>query len=271
VWIPRANATTRSAHYKVEFFVGNNYTVLKEVVVNQYAVYDAWVDLGTYDFAGEPAVFLGDNTGEAYSTKCRVGFDAVGFVSKPSGSSGSWATNVPCYYQGDRRWASKKLSPSRYTMSNSGCLVTSEAAVASGAGVATDPGEFCDWLSGHGGFTSGGYLTSDAKIAAYTQNRVVCTGTASSWHNRQADLNRIRTELDAGRPVILEVHTRKNDSENYMHWVVAVSYSLSGSTVSDITIMDPLNSNPGLISITKYTFGDPISRRIYDGKFYARK
>ena len=82
VFIPRNYATTRSAKYLVEYYVGSQWYTIREVVVNQYNYSDAWVSLGTYDFPNEPSVFLGDNTGESYSTKRMVGFDAAKFVGR---------------------------------------------------------------------------------------------------------------------------------------------------------------------------------------------
>jgi murein DD-endopeptidase MepM/ murein hydrolase activator NlpD len=91
VFIPRNYATTRNARYRVEYYIGDRWTIMREVSVNQYDVYDAWVSLGTYDFPGEPAVFLADDTGESYSgTKRMVGFDAVKFAGRGGTSGFRW-------------------------------------------------------------------------------------------------------------------------------------------------------------------------------------
>ena len=79
VFIPSNYAYTTNARYRIQDFRGGNATQLNEVDVNQAVIYGAWVDLGTYDFSGEPAVYLGDDTGEAWGTK-KIGFDEVSFT-----------------------------------------------------------------------------------------------------------------------------------------------------------------------------------------------
>lgn len=78
-FVPRLHATTRSAQYRIGYMSGNNFVAIKVVPLNQYNYSDVWVSLGTFSFPGEPAVYLGDDTGESYSTKRVVGFDAVKF------------------------------------------------------------------------------------------------------------------------------------------------------------------------------------------------
>jgi hypothetical protein len=74
-FIPSNHATTTNAHYHV-----NNNAGLSGVSVNQLAVSDVWVDLGTYDFtAGNAWVELDDATGEPYvnSGSPKIGFDCI--------------------------------------------------------------------------------------------------------------------------------------------------------------------------------------------------
>jgi hypothetical protein len=83
-FVPRNHATTTNAHYHV-----NNNAGLSGVSVNQLAVSDVWVDLGTYDLtAGSAWVELDDATGESYvnAGSPKIGFDCVRltFVSQPA-------------------------------------------------------------------------------------------------------------------------------------------------------------------------------------------
>ncbi len=77
VFVPRCDATSQVAKYKV---VHNGVTEYK--TVNQNVYYDAWVPLGTFAFAGTGGEYveLTDATGESYTTKRLLGFDAVKWV-----------------------------------------------------------------------------------------------------------------------------------------------------------------------------------------------
>lgn len=283
-FVPRNYATTQNARYNVEYYVGNTWYRMNIVGVNQNNYYDAWVSLGNYNFPGEPAVYLGDDTGESYGgTHRMVGFSAVKFVwnvvppktdppktDPPKTDPTPAPSGVPCFYQGDSNWSLKRLGTSACTMGKYGCLVTALASVANWGGYGTDPGKMCDWLSSHSGFASNGNLLSHTKLNEYTGNKVVWTGGAN-WRSVAANLNQIKSELDAGRPVVLEVHYQNSTSEKYMHWVVAVSYTLSGSQVSDILIMDPMNSGKQYVSLKqKYAYGGSLTKWIYYADFYKR-
>jgi hypothetical protein len=76
VFIPRCYGTSQQARYTI---VANGSTF--SATVNQNAIYDQWVTLGTYFFAasGTQYVELADNTGEAASTLRQLAFDAVRF------------------------------------------------------------------------------------------------------------------------------------------------------------------------------------------------
>ncbi len=78
VFIPRQNANTQSARYRI-YHSGQR----ADRVINQAAHYDQWVSLGTFQFAaqGGESVFLGDATGEPSLTR-RIGLDAVKFVRR---------------------------------------------------------------------------------------------------------------------------------------------------------------------------------------------
>jgi len=77
VFVPRCNATSQLAKYKV---VHNGVTEYR--TVNQNVYYDAWFSLGSFAFtgAGGEYVELADATGESYTTKRLLGVDAVKWV-----------------------------------------------------------------------------------------------------------------------------------------------------------------------------------------------
>lgn len=93
VFVPRQNATTRSARYDI--YHADDAEV---VAVRQIDYYDEWVSLGTYRFgdSAEEHVRLTDATGEDPNTLRQIGFDAVRWVlESPCGTATPTATSTP--------------------------------------------------------------------------------------------------------------------------------------------------------------------------------
>jgi surface antigen len=80
VFIPKNNATTKSAKYKIYY---NGGTSVANKTINQNNYYDQWVSLGTYYFKQGSGnyVYLSDATGETPGST-KVSFDAVKFIKK---------------------------------------------------------------------------------------------------------------------------------------------------------------------------------------------
>lgn len=83
VYIPGRYFGTVSARYRI-YHNG----VYNDRVISQARYYDQWVSLGTYYFngAGNEYVYLGDATGESWTTRY-VGYDAVRFIGQASSPS----------------------------------------------------------------------------------------------------------------------------------------------------------------------------------------
>lgn len=92
VFVPRNYATTRNARYLIQYLSGSNWVTAQESPVNQNVYYDAWVTIGELYLPGEPAVVLGDDTGESWRTGRKIGFDAVAFRRVDGGSRLQWPT-----------------------------------------------------------------------------------------------------------------------------------------------------------------------------------
>ncbi len=96
--------------YKVEAFAPSNFATAKpaytirhagqdsSVVVDQKPLSNVWVDLGTYDFAGNCDEFVsaGDNTGQAYDKNVMLGIDAVRVSAVAPPCAGSCDDANPC-------------------------------------------------------------------------------------------------------------------------------------------------------------------------------
>jgi hypothetical protein len=158
--------------------------------------------------------------------------------------------DVPVWKQSDSRWGSLHLGSSSYTMSGSGCAVTSCAMVVSYFGSSKDPRGLCKALSAGGGFTSGG--------AIYWQNVPAAAGGTVSYVGRwnSCSLTRINQELDGGYPVIVQVSLKGST-----HFVVLTGRSGSTYYLNDPAYGDTttLNSRYGTPSTAIKGF------RVYHG------
>lgn len=75
VRIPRANATTRAALYRIRTTKG-----VVKVRLDQAANLGRWASLGVYQLGTDAFVRLNNRTGEAWSSKRRVAFDAIRLI-----------------------------------------------------------------------------------------------------------------------------------------------------------------------------------------------
>ncbi len=166
----------------------------------------------------------------------------------------AYRMDVPVWKQSDSRWASLHLGGGSYTMSSSGCAVTSCAMVAAYFGSKKDPGGLCRALNANGGLTSSG--------AIYWQKVPTAAGGTIRYIGRYSgcSLTRINQELDSGYPVIVEVRRKGN-----VHFVV-----VTGRTGSTYYINDPgygdrttLNARYGAPSSAIHSY------RIYHGTHKA--
>lgn len=68
------------------------------------------------------------------------------------GMDGENPKQVTIYAQRDPQWAGVTLGKSKYTIGQSGCLISSVASCLTDAGYKITPKEFNDWLIAYGGF-----------------------------------------------------------------------------------------------------------------------
>ncbi|HEY0493175.1 MAG TPA: C39 family peptidase, partial [Candidatus Dormibacteraeota bacterium] len=117
----------------------------------------------------------------------------------------------------------------------------------------TDPGAFNTWLLGNGGYVNDDQLVWDS-VNRYTGGRVLFSG----WLG--ADLEAIRTELEAGRPVVAEVSLGGNQ-----HFILLTGESTEGGlTANDPWFGDAINFSErygdpatGILSIRTFMPQDP--------------
>ena len=156
------------------------------------------------------------------------------------------------FNQWDQRWGQKRLSPSSWTMANSGCFITSltnalpNFSIVKADGSPFDPGEVLDRLIAVDGLDAGGQMTYEGIMRAfpalYFHDRIYTTNDPrNNGVEMKSDvaIKKVRRLLDVGQPTILAVDNIGNDGWPD-HAVLAKDYVLDASgTVVDFKISDP--------------------------------
>lgn len=144
------------------------------------------------------------------------------FIVLPIVGAADVQLDVPLYGQRDPVWAEDKLGKCATTLGKEGCAVTSVAMVLKYYGIQTDPKDLNNWLNNTKGGYSKGCLIN-WKIAAGRS-----AGTVT-WEGRgSANLEKIKSELDNGYPVIAQVVMSKSQ-----HFVVITGYSDNTFYIND--------------------------------------
>ncbi len=140
--------------------------------------------------------------------------------------------NYPLYKQCDSRWASEQLGTSTNTICKAGCLMSSVAMGLAGIGKSYNPSTLNAWLK-----KNNGYANKDLLVwSSVTSLGLKFEGKAAK--------SKIKSSLDAGKVVILNVH-------NGQHWVLATSYSGDTIQVND----------PGF-SVNSYTLSQIVENQV---------
>lgn len=156
--------------------------------------------------------------------------------------------NVPIFGQRDPRWANKPLGSSTSTLGGYGCLVTCLAMMAKYYGKDTDPDRLNTALKNINGFANGNlYKWYEGITKLYTDIKITKL-QATPLPLTSTDFNAIKAEIDAGRPVILQVDFIPATSTVDMHFVLVVGYEGDTIYVNDPWYGDKAN-------LTRY--GDP--------------
>jgi hypothetical protein len=154
----------------------------------------------------------------------------------PAPSSSRDLLVVPHLQQCNAAWGSQMLGTCAETICQSGCALTCAAMLLQANGVTVQPNALNSWLTSHGGY-SGGCLIVWSVAATYP-------GSDMTWYGSSSyQLSTLRAELDGGNPVIANVTV-----SGFNHFIVVTGYSGSGTSASQFTVLDPLQTNAGLLS-----------------------
>src|SRR5207245_6278381 len=120
------------------------------------------------------------------------------------GAAADSSMSIAVMGQQDAAWAGAPLGTSATeSIGSAGCAITAVTMMLRYYGMNTDPGAFNAWLTANGGYAYDDQLIW-AAVTSYTGGRVAFSG----WLG--PDLNLIKAELDAGRPVVAEVQLGSN-------------------------------------------------------------
>jgi hypothetical protein len=177
-----------------------------------------------------------------------AGAIAVAFaLGGPVAASADSSISIAVMGQQDPAWAAAPLGSSpTETIGSAGCAITAVTMMLRYYGIDTDPGAFNAWLTASGGYAFGDQLIWDA-VTRYSGGRL----TFSGWTG--PDMNIIRGELDAGRPVVAEVRLGANQ-----HFVLLTGYTQDdGVIINDPWFTDSVKfsdryANPGVVSIRTF-------------------
>lgn len=164
---------------------------------------------------------------------------------------------LPLFSQRDDRWKSKKLGTGLLTLGTSGCLDTCLAMVSKYYGKETDPSKFDDDLIRVNGFAPEDQSYPDKNKDLYIWGSVNKIYPDISEPKRVQTPNPVTStqfasidvELNAGRPVIIEVDFVPATASIDMHFVVLIGKDVNGNYV----IADPWWGD----TATLQRYGDP--------------
>ena len=134
--------------------------------------------------------------------------------------------SVPVFAQDDRRWSDVRLGPSKDTLGDEGCAVTSAAMVVAFYGIKTDPQRMNAFLTRSGGFSDDG-LIHWSRVPSIAPDRLELA------YNGGPSYELIDSNLLARNPVIALIPL----PDGAFHFVVIV-----GKEGRDYLIRDPAAS-----------------------------
>lgn len=143
-------------------------------------------------------------------------------------------TALPFYLQNDPAWRDDRMGSTKYTLAGHGCLVSVLASSLSGLGYSLDAGRLNTVFSEKQVYDNNGNVI---------WNRIHrCFPDVGYSYERLFTASTIERELKNGGWPIVKVKFRGSGVE---HWVLIV-----GSTDEDFLIIDPMQQNKKLISLS---------------------
>lgn len=165
--------------------------------------------------------------------------DSISYTPPPiSPSRSTCSMPILHFKQFDAAWGNNNLGTCPDHISGYGCAMTSCAMLLKLNGITLDPGILNTWLTNNNGYAYCGSGTGNCcikwtSIANYPNTTITWYGSAAF------NLSTLRSEIDAGNPVIVHVDHQYGGSGICNHYLVVYSYTGNGTTISDFLVSDP--------------------------------
>ena len=164
-----------------------------------------------------------------------------------SSKNNNGAINITNYKQCGQAWSNANLGTCTDLVCKSGCAMTDAAILLKANGVNIDPGQLNTWLTNNSGYASGCNIYW-AVATNYPSSTITWYGSAAY------SLSILKSEIDGGNPVIVNVDHPYGGSGTCNHYVVVYGYSNSGTIASDFLVSDPGTVNcPTGCNLSYYT------------------
>lgn len=164
---------------------------------------------------------------------------------------------VPIYGQRDPQVAATLLGTSNSTIGDYGCLLTALAMLCKYYGKNVDPISLNQMLINIGGYLNGNLYKWYEGITKIFSDIVLTKLQITTYKLTDVDFNAIKAEIDAGRPVIIEVDFNPSTAIADMHFVLLTGYDGDTYYVNDPWYGDNANLNRygvPAITIQRYVF-----------------
>lgn len=185
--------------------------------------------------------------------------DSASYVPPAEGDRAACTIPINSRKQCGQSWSSSTLGFCTTTICQEGCALACATMVLNANGISIDPGQLNTWLKSNSGYTTGNCLIYWNAVTNYPN-------ASLTWYGSTAyNLAVIKAEIDAGNPVIIHVNRPygSTSTATCSHFVVAYSYTNSGTSMSDFIIADPgVSAFP--TNLSNYTIcSESTALRIY--------
>jgi len=184
-------------------------------------------------------LFVSKTFAQSFEVPAGPFLDSLTYVAPPALLSKSTIT-ITDYKQCNQSWSSSYLGTCTHTICQSGCAMTCAAMLLSANGVNVNPGQLNTYLTNNCGYADDYGNNCVNCNMRWTIPSPLYIGATMTWYGSAAySLSTLKSEINAGNPVIVKVDHRYGGSGTCSHFVVVYGYNNSGTSSSDFLVYDP--------------------------------